>query len=106
MKLPFKFQYYRIPKLVFQTEMPRVHNIPHITDYVLHKILFLFFIFFAEYDVRDYGDLLFPELACDEPFQNVKNPRTVGQATEKVANVVSEVTRSGRVCLTLGGDHR
>ncbi|XP_068087671.1 arginase-1 [Hyperolius riggenbachi] len=58
-----------------------------------------------EYDVKDYGDLHFADVPRDEPFQNVKNPRTVGQATEKLANVVSEVKRSGRVCLTLGGDH-
>ncbi|KAM5165578.1 arginase-1 [Mantella aurantiaca] len=58
-----------------------------------------------EYDVKDYNDLQFPELSHDEPFQNVKNPRTVGQATEKVANAVSEVKKTGRVCLTIGGDH-
>ncbi|CAJ0938710.1 unnamed protein product [Ranitomeya imitator] len=58
-----------------------------------------------EYDVKDFGDLHFPELPNDEPFQNVKNPRTVGQATEKVANTVADVKKTGRVCLTLGGDH-
>ncbi|KAM9315690.1 arginase-1 [Gastrophryne carolinensis] len=58
-----------------------------------------------EYDVKDYGDLNFPDLPQDEPFENVKNPRTVGQATEKVANAVVEVKKSGRICLTLGGDH-
>ncbi|XP_040285079.1 arginase-1 [Bufo bufo] len=58
-----------------------------------------------EYDVKDFGDLHFPDLPSDEPFQNVKNPRTVGKAAEKVANTVAEVKKSGRVCLTLGGDH-
>ncbi|KAG8582702.1 hypothetical protein GDO81_008168 [Engystomops pustulosus] len=58
-----------------------------------------------EYDVKDFGDLHLPELPNDEPFQNVKNPRTVGQATEKVAKAVAEVKKTGRVCLTLGGDH-
>ncbi|XP_056419286.1 arginase-1 isoform X2 [Hyla sarda] len=58
-----------------------------------------------EYDVKDFGDLQFPELPNDEPFENVKNPRTVGQATEKVANAVAEIKKTGRVCLTLGGDH-
>ncbi|XP_072265014.1 arginase-1 [Pyxicephalus adspersus] len=58
-----------------------------------------------EYDVKDYSDLHFPELPQDEPFQNVKNPRTVGLATEKVANAVTEVKKTGRICLTLGGDH-
>ncbi|KAG9493513.1 hypothetical protein GDO78_001422, partial [Eleutherodactylus coqui] len=58
-----------------------------------------------EYDVKDFGDLHFPELPNDEPFQNVKNPRAVGQAAENVANAVAEVKKTGRVCLTLGGDH-
>ncbi|KAM4772517.1 arginase-1 [Rhinophrynus dorsalis] len=58
-----------------------------------------------EYDVRDYSDLHFTEVPQDEPFQNVKNPRTVGQATEKLANTVAEVKKSGRTCLVLGGDH-
>ncbi|XP_053566657.1 arginase-1 [Bombina bombina] len=58
-----------------------------------------------EYDVRDYSDLEFAEVPQDPVFQNVKNPRTVGQATEKLANEVAEVKKSGRTCLVLGGDH-
>ncbi|XP_075453440.1 arginase-1 [Ascaphus truei] len=58
-----------------------------------------------EYDVKDYGDLQFADIPQDESFQNVKNPRTVGQATEKLANAVSEVKKSKRMCLVLGGDH-
>ncbi|XP_063773373.1 arginase-1 [Pseudophryne corroboree] len=58
-----------------------------------------------DYDVKDYNDLQFPDLPNDEAFQNVKNPRTVGQATERVANAVAEIKKSGRVCLVLGGDH-
>ncbi|XP_075059182.1 arginase-1 [Mixophyes fleayi] len=58
-----------------------------------------------EYDVKDYNDLHFPDLLNDESFQNVKNPRTVGQATEKVANAVAEVKKTGSVCLVIGGDH-
>ncbi|XP_069463506.1 arginase-1 [Ambystoma mexicanum] len=57
------------------------------------------------YDVKDYGDLHFPDVANDEPFLNVKNPRTVGQANEKLAKAVTEVKKTGRTCLTLGGDH-
>lgn len=56
-------------------------------------------------DVKDYGDLHFPDVENDEPFNNVKNPRTVGQANEKLAKTVSEVKKSGRICLTVGGDH-
>ncbi|XP_034508007.1 arginase, hepatic-like, partial [Ailuropoda melanoleuca] len=59
----------------------------------------------GEYDVKDYGDLHFPDVANDEPFLNVKNPRTVGQANEKLAKAVTEVKKTGRTCLTLGGDH-
>ncbi|XP_029450253.1 arginase-1 [Rhinatrema bivittatum] len=58
-----------------------------------------------ECDVKDYGDLHFADVPNDSPFQNVKNPRTVGQATEKLANAVADVKRSGRTCLVLGGDH-
>lgn len=56
-------------------------------------------------DVKDYGDLHFADVENDEPFHNVKNPRTVGQANEKLAKTVSEVKKSGRICLTVGGDH-
>ncbi|KAJ1153572.1 hypothetical protein NDU88_006331 [Pleurodeles waltl] len=56
-------------------------------------------------DVVDFGDLRFPDVENDEPFQNVKNPRTVGQANEKLAKTVTEVKKSGRICLTVGGDH-
>nr|XP_033791310.1 arginase-1 [Geotrypetes seraphini] len=58
-----------------------------------------------EYDVKDYGNLHFADVPNDEPFQNVKNPRTVGQANEKLANAVAEVKKNGRTCLVLGGDH-
>ncbi|XP_053315229.1 arginase-1 [Spea bombifrons] len=58
-----------------------------------------------DFDVKDYGDLQFSDVPNDDPYQNVKNPRTVGQATEKLANAVAEVKKSGRVCLVLGGDH-
>ncbi|XP_063297250.1 arginase-1 [Pelobates fuscus] len=57
------------------------------------------------YDVKDYGDLNFVDIPNDQPFENVKNPLTVGNATEKLANAVADIKKSGRVCLTLGGDH-
>ncbi|XP_078504985.1 arginase-1 [Lissotriton helveticus] len=56
-------------------------------------------------DVKDYGDLHFDDVENDVPFENVKNPRTVGLANEKLAKTVTEVKRNGRICLTVGGDH-
>lgn len=58
-----------------------------------------------EYDVKDYGDLLFADVPNDTPFQLVKNPRCVGKANEQLAGVVAEVKKSGRTSLVLGGDH-
>uniref|UniRef100_A0A6I8SBC1 Arginase n=1 Tax=Xenopus tropicalis TaxID=8364 RepID=A0A6I8SBC1_XENTR len=56
-------------------------------------------------DVRDYGDLDFPDVPNDITFNNVKNPRTVGKATEKLANAVTAVKKADRTCLVIGGDH-
>uniref|UniRef100_A0A8C5YDN5 Arginase n=1 Tax=Microcebus murinus TaxID=30608 RepID=A0A8C5YDN5_MICMU len=58
-----------------------------------------------ECDVKDYGDLTFNDIPNDSPFGIVKNPRTVGKATEQLASTVAEVKRNGRVSLVLGGDH-
>lgn len=59
----------------------------------------------TEYDVRDYGDLVFVDVPNDTPFQIVKNPRSVGKANEQLAGVVAEVQKNGRVSVVLGGDH-
>ncbi|XP_018117151.1 arginase 1 L homeolog isoform X1 [Xenopus laevis] len=56
-------------------------------------------------DVRDCGDLDFPDVPNDTPFNNVKNPRTVGKATEILANAVTAVKKADKTCLTIGGDH-
>ena len=58
-----------------------------------------------EYDVKDYGDLSFADDPDDSPFQIVKNPRCVGKANKKLADVVAEVKKTGRISLVLGGDH-
>ncbi|XP_049756866.1 arginase-1 isoform X3 [Elephas maximus indicus] len=58
-----------------------------------------------EYDVKDYGDLIFADVPSDSPFQTVKNPRSVGKANEQLASVVAEVKKNGRTSLVLGGDH-
>ncbi|XP_062952284.1 arginase-1 isoform X3 [Cynocephalus volans] len=58
-----------------------------------------------ECDVKDYGDLPFTDVPNDSPFHIVKNPRSVGKASEQLAGVVAEVKKNGRVSLVLGGDH-
>ncbi|XP_049756847.1 arginase-1 isoform X1 [Elephas maximus indicus] len=62
-------------------------------------------ILILEYDVKDYGDLIFADVPSDSPFQTVKNPRSVGKANEQLASVVAEVKKNGRTSLVLGGDH-
>ncbi|XP_059569051.1 arginase-1 [Alligator mississippiensis] len=57
-----------------------------------------------EYDIKDYGDLMFVTWTIIGNI-NVKNPRSVGKANEKLANTVTEMKKSGRTCLILGGDH-
>ncbi|KAB0400416.1 hypothetical protein E2I00_000039 [Balaenoptera physalus] len=59
-----------------------------------------------ECDVKDYGVLTFADVPNDSPFQMVKNPRSVGKASEQLADVVAEIKRNGRTSLVLGGDHR
>lgn len=56
--------------------------------------------------MKDYGDLPFADVPNDSPFGIVKNPRSVGRASEQLAGVVAEVKKSGRTSLVLGGDHR
>ena len=56
--------------------------------------------------MKDYGDLSFADDPDDSPFQTVKNPRCVGKANKKLADVVAEVKKTGRISLVLGGDHR
>ncbi|KAG6933370.1 arginase 1 [Chelydra serpentina] len=56
-------------------------------------------------DVKDYGALQFDDIPDDRPCHNAKNPRTVGRANEKLASVVAEAKKSGRISLVVGGDH-
>ena len=56
--------------------------------------------------MKDYGALTFADVPNDSPFQMVKNPRSVGKASEQLADVVAEIKRNGRTSLVLGGDHR
>lgn len=57
------------------------------------------------FDVVDHGDIPFNFVESDVQFGNAKNPKTVGAATKMIADKVGEVVRSGRTCLSLGGDH-
>lgn len=57
------------------------------------------------YSVTDYGDLVFELLRDDPPSYNIKNPRSIGKAIKKMAVQCQDIIQSGKVCLTLGGDH-
>ncbi|KAI0231388.1 Arginase, hepatic [Lamellibrachia satsuma] len=57
------------------------------------------------YKVSDHGDLQFETTTKDPPSFNIKGPRTIGAAVNKISNKVANVIRSGDTCLSLGGDH-
>jgi len=57
------------------------------------------------YRVHDYGDIQFQQFQDDPPSCNIKNPRTIGEATRKISETVMNVISSGQTCLSLGGDH-
>lgn len=54
-------------------------------------------------EVTNY-DKLRPK-ANDEPHRGMKNPRTVSAVTKDISQKVYEQARTGRMVLTLGGDH-
>ena len=54
---------------------------------------------------RDYGNVSFDTPELDPPVGNVKRSRTVGEATEAVANAVEKSLKENDVSLNLGGDH-
>lgn len=55
--------------------------------------------------VTDYGDMKVEEVPDDEPWNNVKKPRTVGKVNKQLAEWVEKIIRDDQVALTLGGDH-
>ncbi|XP_021431511.1 arginase-1 isoform X2 [Oncorhynchus mykiss] len=55
--------------------------------------------------VRDYGNVTFEEVANDEPIGNVKRPRAVGSANQRLSAAVHTVKNDGHTCVMLGGDH-
>lgn len=57
--------------------------------------------------VHDFGDLNFTQVPNDELYNNlVLYPRSVGLATQMLADAVSRAVAAGHRCVTLGGDHR
>uniref|UniRef100_A0A8C5X578 Arginase n=1 Tax=Malurus cyaneus samueli TaxID=2593467 RepID=A0A8C5X578_9PASS len=56
--------------------------------------------------VHDFGDLNFTQVPNDERYNNlVLYPRSVGLATQMLADAVSRAVAAGHRCVTLGGDH-
>ncbi|XP_044034153.1 arginase-1 [Siniperca chuatsi] len=55
--------------------------------------------------VKDYGNLTFEEVADDEPVGNVKRPRAVGKANQRLSKAVQAVKMDGHTSVMLGGDH-
>lgn len=57
--------------------------------------------------MHDFGDLNFTQVPNDELYNNlVLYPRSVGLATQMLADAVSRAVAAGHRCVTLGGDHR
>jgi len=57
------------------------------------------------HDINDYGNLEFTIPEAESTVENVKRPRTVGDATSQVADAVEKSLRENDICLNLGGDH-
>ncbi|KAF7649743.1 hypothetical protein LDENG_00136730, partial [Lucifuga dentata] len=55
--------------------------------------------------VKDYGNLVFEDIAVEEPFMRLKNVRAVGSANQRLSEAVQAVKRDGHTCVMLGGDH-
>ncbi|XP_034713950.1 arginase-2, mitochondrial [Etheostoma cragini] len=58
-----------------------------------------------DYSVHDFGDLNFHHLEKDEPYMDVKFPRTVGGANKMLSGAVSRAVGAGHTLVMLGGDH-
>lgn len=52
--------------------------------------------------VRNYNEM---RLESDEPHRRMKNPRAVSAVTQDIAKHVYDQAKTGRMVLTLGGDH-
>ncbi|XP_017273925.1 arginase-2, mitochondrial [Kryptolebias marmoratus] len=58
-----------------------------------------------DYSVHDFGDLSFHHLEKDEPYMDVKFPRTVGAANKMLSSAASRAVGAGHTFVMLGGDH-
>uniref|UniRef100_A0A7N6BEY7 Arginase n=1 Tax=Anabas testudineus TaxID=64144 RepID=A0A7N6BEY7_ANATE len=58
-----------------------------------------------DYSVHDFGDLTFHHYEKDEPYMDVKFPRTVGEANKTLSGAVSRAIGAGHTLVMLGGDH-
>lgn len=57
--------------------------------------------------VHDFGDLNFTQVPNDELYNNlILYPRSVGLASQVLADAVSRAVAAGHSCVTIGGDHR
>lgn len=57
--------------------------------------------------VYDFGDLNFTQVPNDELYNNlISYPRSVGLASQVLADAVSRAVAAGHSCVTIGGDHR
>lgn len=57
--------------------------------------------------VHDFGDLNFTQVPNDELYNNlISYPRSVGSASQVLADAVSRAIVAGHSCVTIGGDHR
>ena len=63
---------------------------------------------FAGFDIKDYGDVA-TSISSSENDQKVmrgaRNFSTVAGFNATLSSSVADIVRSGRVCITLGGDH-
>lgn len=56
--------------------------------------------------MKDYGNLVFEEVASDQPVGRVKCALAVGSANRRLSEAVQEVKKDGHTSVMLGGDHR
>lgn len=66
-----------------------------------------FVLVFPGCQLYDFGDLNFTQVPNDELYNNlIYYPRSVGLASQVLADAVSRAVAAGHSCVTIGGDHR
>ncbi|MEQ2218469.1 hypothetical protein XENOCAPTIV_003644 [Xenoophorus captivus] len=71
-----------------------------------YNLMVISYCIVSDYTVHDFGDLSFHHLEQDEPYMDVKFPRSVGAASKKLSSAVSRAVGAGHTLVMLGGDHR